>query len=277
MIFYSLQKKIINKLSFLLNNFRNKQKLKKIEKSKTNQLNQFYKKVYSQNGEDGVIERIFEEIGFKSKIAVEIGAHWYECNTRNLIEKYQFKGFLFDASISEDIKNDNVVAISKWLTKENINQTIKREISGEIDFLSIDVDGVDLHLVNEINVINPRLICIEYCASIGKEISATVPYKSNFDRHKEHISGFYCNASLLGYINLLKIKGYKFIGTVYGLNAFFVRQDCKLQKIRELTCSEGFEPHYGRTFIRGISQNDQFNTIKNLKWIIVGEDGQLKY
>lgn len=277
MIFYSFRRKIINKIIFLFNSFRNKQKLKKIEKSKTNQLNKFYKKVYSQNGEDGVIEKIFEEIGFKSKISVEIGAHWYECNTRNLIEKYKFKGFLFDASIQEDIKDRNVIAVKKWLTKENINETIKKEITGEIDFLSIDVDGVDLHLLSEINVINPRLICIEYCASIGKDISATVPYKSNFDRHKENKSGFYCNASLLGYINLLKNRGYKFIGTVYGLNAFFVRQDCNLKKMRELTCSEGFEPHYGRTFIRGISVESQFNIIKNLKWIKVGEDGKLKY
>ncbi len=275
---YNLLRKIFIKLN-VVNYLKNKQKLKNIKKSNTNQLNQFYKKVYSQNGEDGAIEKIFQDIGFESKISVEIGAHWKECNSRNLIEKYKFRGILIDASLPESIntKNKNATFIRKWITKENINQIINSEISGEVDFLSIDVDGVDLHLVNEINVINPRVICIEYCASLGKDISATVPYKPDFDRLKEHKSGFYCNASLLAYINLLKNKGYRFIGTIFGLNAFFVREDCKLQKLKELTCDEGFESHYDRTFIRGISQNDQFNEIKDLNWIMIGKDGNFKY
>ena len=91
----------------------------------------------------------------------------------------------------------------------------------------------ELEHVRAFNVINPRVICIEYCASLGKDISATVPYKADFCRLKEHKSGFYCRASLLAYINLLKNKGYRFIGTIFGLNAFFIREDCKLQKLKE--------------------------------------------
>ena len=65
-------------------------------------------------------------------------------------------------------------------------------------------------------------MCIEYCASIGKDLSVTVAYKDDFDRHKEHESGFYCNASLKGAINVMRKKGYTFVGTVYGLNAFHI-------------------------------------------------------
>ena len=120
---YNLLRKIFIKLN-VVNYLKIKQKLKNIKKSNTNQLNQFYKKVYSQNGEDGAIEKIFQDIGFESKISVEIGAQWKECNSRNLIEKYKFRGILIDASLPEDIitKNKNATFIRKWITKENINQ-----------------------------------------------------------------------------------------------------------------------------------------------------------
>ena len=269
----SLIIRFIKKIKSYLYIFKKNKILKNLKKSNTNQLNNFYKKVYSQNGEDGVIEKIFEEIGFKSKISLETGANWKECNSRYLIEKYGFNGYLIDCLFKENIEDKNATFIKEWITRENINQIISKYVCGEIDFLSIDVDGVDLHILNEIDVINPRLICIEYCASIGKDISVTVPYKSNFDRHTEHSSGMYCNASLLAYINLLKNKDYKFIGTVYGLNAFFVSKNCKLRNLKELSCNEGFEPHYERTFIRGISEQEQYNTIKDMKWIEVGKDG----
>ena len=56
----------------------------------------------------------------------------------------------------------------------------------------------------KINIVKPRVICIEYCASIGDELSVTVKYKDDFDRHKEHPSGFYCNASLQANIKAIK-------------------------------------------------------------------------
>ena len=125
------------------------------------------------------------------------------------------------------------------------------------------------------NVITPRVICIEYCASMGKVLSVTVPYKDNFDRHEEHTSGMYCNASLKANIHIMKKKGYKFVGSVYGLNAFFVRNDCILNNLKELSCEEGWQPHYGRTYLRKISPNEQYNKLKDLKWNIVKEEGTI--
>ena len=244
--------------------------------STTNPLNNFYEKIYSQNGEDGVINAIFNDIGFERRISVEIGAEWEECNSRNLIENYGFKGILIDTSISKKSKHKNAIFIKEWVTIENINNLISEKVRGDIDFLSIDLDGIDFHLMNQINVISPRVICIEYCASLGNQASLTVPYKYDFDKIKEHKTQFYYGASLKAYINLLKKKGYRFVGTVYGLNAFFIRENCKLKNFKELTCDEGYEPHYGRTYIRGLSEKDQFDAIKNLNWLIVGEDGLIK-
>ena len=48
-------------------------------------LSQYEKKIYSQNGEDGVIEKIFEIIGTKNKHYVEFGVEDdTERNTRTI-------------------------------------------------------------------------------------------------------------------------------------------------------------------------------------------------
>ena len=239
---------------------------------------------YSQNHEDLAIETIFKNIGFKTKIFVEFGFNWEENNSRHLIEKYGFSGLFIDSNVPDLMKQDakGVHLHQQWITRDNINGIISDYYTGEIDFLSIDVDGVDLYLLDCINVISPRLVCIEYCASIGKDLSVTVPYKDNFDRHTEHPSGFFCNASLKANINVMKKKGYKFVKSVAGLNAFFVREDCDLNELKELTCEEGWEPHYARTYqvhprwdgtTRSLSPEIQFDWIKDLPWVAVSNEG----
>ena len=238
---------------------------------------------YSQNNEDAVIEDIFKLIGFRSKRFVEFGFHCNENNSRNLIENHNFKGLFIDSDINECLRANHfyrkrdrdgqrlIKVRNYFLSKKNINVAINRHYEGEIDFLSIDVDGVDLHLLDTINVIEPRVICIEYCASIGKDRSVTVKYKDNFDRHKEHNSGMYCNASLRATVNVMRKKGYKLVATVFGLNALFVKND---EPMDEVSIDEAFESHHGRT--KTMTQEEQYNIIKDLEWINVNEKGEIK-
>ena len=98
-------------------------------------------------------------------------------------------------------------------------------------------------------------------------------------------SGFYCNASLKENINVMKKKGYQNEGTVFGLNAFFVRNDCNFNGLKALTCEEGWRPHHTRTYkkckrfdgtYRALTPSEQFDIIKDLNWIEVDDDGNIK-
>ena len=250
-------------------------------------INKYEKSVFSQNGEDGVIKYIFKNIGFSNKVFVEFGFHINQNNSKNLIKEQNFKGLFIDSNIPNFYKNKTIDGIhyhESWITRKNINNIIGKYYKGNIDFLSIDVDGVDLYLLDEITIVNPRVVCIEYCASIGKDLSVTVKYNDNFDRHKEHPSGFYCNASLKANINVMKKKGYKFVGSVFGLNAFFVRNDCELNDLKELTCEEGWQPHHSRTYqnlkrydgtIRKVPIQEQFDWIKDLEWVNIDDNGNI--
>jgi hypothetical protein len=199
----------------------------------------------SQNGEDGILYYIFRCIGVTNRKCIEICAgNGVECNTSNLILNHNFNGLLFDGNdrnvaIGKNFFKykkyhnpnnfGNVLFLKEWITRGNIcNLISKHNYSGNIDLLSLDMDGVDYWILKKLldtNTINPRVIVLEYQDIIGYKLSITVPYADNFNGWTDNWHGpNYCGASLKAFINLL--KNYRFVGcNEYGFNAFFVRND----------------------------------------------------
>lgn len=195
-------------------------------------------KIFSQNGEDGLLMFIMNEIGAKNYSIVEIGiGNGTECNSRNLIENFGWKAWLIDGSDSNisdakkfydnQIEEGTVIVHNSWVTKENIEESIKNlDVPVNIDILSIDIDGNDFWVWECIKSISPKVVIIEYNASFGPERSVTVPYDPEFDRFKKHKSGFYHGASLKALEKLGKQKGYSLICCdSNGVNAIFLKQD----------------------------------------------------
>lgn len=207
-------------------------------------------KIFSQNGEDGLLLYIFSKIGTTNSKFVEIGIEeGKECNTANLSINFGWGGVLIDGDNTavkrakqyynslKEIKKDQIKIIENFITKENINSVIGKEIKGEIDFLSIDVDGIDYYLWDAIEVINPRVVVMEYNNLFGDK-SITVPYDEKFERYNYFSQGSYFGTSLRALIKLAKRKGYKLIaGDSSGTNAFFVRKDIS-KNLKELSFEE---------------------------------------
>lgn len=204
-------------------------------------LHDYAKKVYSQNGEDGILEHIFGQIGTTNKKCIEMCAGvGSECNTANLIINAGFEGLLYDGN-KENVEHgrsffeskgvgDKVRYIHKWITRSNtISDIISHNYAGEIDLLSLDMDGVDYWilkmLVVDTLVISPRVIVLEYNDIFGPERSITVPYHPHFDGWTDNYGGpNYCGASLNAFVKLLKDE-YKFVGcNEWGFNGFFVKR-----------------------------------------------------
>ena len=128
--------------------------------------------------------------------------------------------------------------------------------AGEIDLLSIDVDGNDYWLWKAISSISPRVVIAEYNASFGPDRAVTVPYDRSFDRHQKHPSGFYHSMSLAAAEKLAAAKGYSLIGCEdAGVNALFVRKD-QAGPFAALTARRAFKPHSSRVR-RNYTQHDQ--------------------
>ena len=135
-------------------------------------------KVYSQNDEDGILEEIFKRIGTTNKIFIEFGVqNGLECNTHYLLHK-DWHGLWMEGSKNSVkeilvrffpvIRTNQLKCLNAFITKDNINDLINSAgIGGEIDLLSIDIDGNDYYVWEAINVVQPRVVVIEY-----SEISA---------------------------------------------------------------------------------------------------------
>ena len=208
-------------------------------------------RVYSQSDEDGILLYIFSLIGMNNKKCAELACGTpYGANTTNLICNWGWRGLLIDANqqairIANDFYQSNKDTwlypprlLSKWVTKENINDILRQNnFTGEIDLLSLDLDGVDYWIWKEIKVIKPRVITVEYNQIWGENKSVTVPYKSDFGRFKNN--PLYYGASLLAFVKLAKKKGYRLVGcNRYGFNAFFINESVKEKLLPEISVNK---------------------------------------
>lgn len=208
-------------------------------------------RVFSQWGEDGIIQMLLKHIEIPNKIFIEFGVENYiESNTRFLLVNDNWAGLVIDGSIENIsyIKKDpiywqhNLKAIQAFIDKDNINKLLTENgIKGEIGILSIDIDGNDYWVWKSINVINPAIVVIEYNFRFGKDKSVTIPYDDKFVRTQAHHSNIYYGASLKALYLLAQKKDYAFVGcNSAGNNAFFVRKQLMRDCIKELSLEEGY-------------------------------------
>ena len=193
-------------------------------------------RVFSQWGEDGIIQYLISRVTIEDERFVEFGVEdYFESNTRFLLTNNNWKGLVLDCSESHIafIRRDqlywkhDLTAMQQFVTRENINDILtKCGFEGDIGLLSIDIDGNDYWVWERIEVIDPRIVICEYNSIFGPTAAIVVPYDPEFVRTRAHYSNLYFGASLAALCHLAERKGYSFVGTnSVGTNAFFVRKD----------------------------------------------------
>lgn len=208
-------------------------------------INYFEKRMYSENGEDGIIEYIFSVAGITNKFFVEFGVYnGKECNTRYLREKKGWNGLMMDA------KDKNPTFIKKeFVTAENVNDLFEKYgVPKDFDLLSIDVDGNDYYLWKAIMNYNPRVVIIEYNSKYPPNESRVIEYDPNFRCDGTD----YFGASLFALVKLAKSKGYTLVGCDNrGINAFFIKDKILNAKLKKKDIQELYRyPQYGK-FVNG--------------------------
>ena len=174
--------------------------------SRHDSIREYEFRVYSQWGEDGIIQFLVRNVGIRRKIFVEFGVENYvESNTRFLLAHNNWSGLVIDSN--EDhiryIKRDpiswkyDLQAACDFVHAENINKILADNgTTGDIGLLSIDVDGNDYWIWEAIDVSTPAIVVIEYNHRFGSERAVTIPYDRSFLRGKAHYSNIYYGASL---------------------------------------------------------------------------------
>jgi len=207
-------------------------------------------KVFSQFGDDGIIQFLLSAVPVSSDRFVEFGVEDYrQATTRFLMQNDNWRGLVMDSS-AENIgaitrsywyANHELTTRTAWVTAENINGLLTEAgFSGPLGILHIDVDGNDLHVWNALDVADPDIVILEYNAILGPDHALTVPYDPAFDRRVAHSTWLYFGASLKALADACTVRGYALVGcNSAGNNAYFVRRGL-LGRVREVSIAEGF-------------------------------------
>ena len=202
-------------------------------------LHAFEHRVYSQNGEDGVIQEIFARIGAPTKTFIEIGVgDGWENNTVFLIP-FGWSGVWVDADPSmsstvagwpADMKETLKFAVTK-VTAENVTAVLAGlGASREPDLLSIDVDQNTYHIWAAMQDWRPRVVVVEYNAFLPP----SVDWKVAYDPNRVWDGSINYGASLKALERLACRFGYRLVHCeLAGVNAFFVRNDLVADSFNE--------------------------------------------
>lgn len=182
----------------------------------------------SQNQEDGVTLGLFKRIGVANHRFVELGSGLSGGNSAVLALELGWTGLMVDGDARHITqvgrRFPGVTARSAWITAENVDEIVARHgFGGEIDLLSIDLDGNDYWIWKAITVSSPRVVIVEYNSIFGPDRAVTIPYDAQFDRSKHRF--IYYGASLAALARLASQKGYRLVATTAGINAYFLRND----------------------------------------------------
>ncbi|MEM7791423.1 MAG: hypothetical protein AAF546_08480 [Verrucomicrobiota bacterium] len=233
--------------------------------------------VYSQNGEDGILEKLFGIIGVENKWCVEFGA-WDGVslsNTCRLLREFEWSGVLIEGNkakckkaIENYSENKNVHVLNRIVKLDHGDGTIDEILSSlpiptEFDFISIDVDGIDYHVWESISKYRPRVVCVEYNPLIPNDVVFIQDRDLNVNQ----------GASLAALVELGKKKGYE-LAAVTACNGVFVQSNLfPMLGIRNNSIDAMHVNVTGRIF--GTFDGTIYNDMSKLVWAGRGRGAEL--
>jgi glycosyltransferase involved in cell wall biosynthesis len=189
-------------------------------------------RVFSQNGEDGVLAEILARVGVGERFFVEFGVEsGREGNCVYFADIAGWRGLFMDcdddffAGLERKYRGaeERIRTVKAMITPENVQELFTAsEVPAELDVLSIDVDGADYWIWEAIETYRPRVVVIEYNSALNPHRRLVQP--AGLEGGWDGTS--YYGASLGALCSLGERKGYCLVHTeLSGVNAFFVRED----------------------------------------------------
>jgi hypothetical protein len=238
-------------------------------------------KVFSQWGEDGILQKLINAVEIRDRTFIEFGVEdFFESNCRFLLMNNNWSGFVVDGSQQniDRLRNSyfywryQIDSVAEFVTRDNVDAVLSlSKFDRDIGVLSIDIDGVDYFVFEAITAFRPRILILEYNAVFGKTRKITVPYSERFHRTAAHYSNLYFGASLPALHELAAKKGYALVGTTSsGVNAFFVREDLLNDALAAQTAESAYNPSKTREsrdkrgFLSFVQGDDRLGLIKGM-------------
>lgn len=198
--------------------------------SSTYNLSEHFNSIFSQHGEDGLLEYLYSVITPKKKYYVEFGASNGNTieNTRSLRVNHGWSGLLMEGNESL-VNQSNGLVNHEWITPENIMELFsKYEVPTDFDFLSIDIDSDDIYVFDAIDTkkYKPSVVIAEYNPGLPNHLPLAIEkgksdYGINHHSRNQHFPCYHgCNINAWHVV--AKRKGYSVL-TTCGVNVVMVR------------------------------------------------------
>jgi len=181
------------------------------------------KKITSQQGQDGSLDWIFQNIGTTNKRYVEFGFNTVDISGGsgpNIYQLYKkgWKGLLLDGA------NENpAINLQKlWIKRETIvEELIKRGVEKGTDYISVDFDSADCFVAYEIACnLMPRVMTVEYNSNHPLE-STIANVGEGYVHRGDRLYGCAMGAHFL----VAQSCGYEVVDVVPDLDIIYVRKD----------------------------------------------------
>tara|TARA_B100001094_G_scaffold227486_1_gene222003 strand:+ start:1403 stop:2206 length:804 start_codon:yes stop_codon:yes gene_type:complete len=241
--------------------------------SPTYNLSEYFKSIFSQHGEDGILEYLYSIIDLKKKYYVEFGASNGNTieNTRSLRVNHGWSGLLMEGD-KELVNQSKGLVNNEWITSENIMELFsKYEVPNDFDFLSIDIDSDDIYVFDEIDTekYKPSVIIGEYNPGLPNHLPLSIEKgKSDYGiNHHPQNQNFPCyhGCNIHAWYVVAKRKGYSIL-TTCGVNVVMVRDDYASNFVVPPLKDIVTEPYFRKERNRFEFQS-RLND--NFKWILI--------
>jgi hypothetical protein len=209
--------------------------------------NTYAKNVYSQNGEDGIVEELLKRLNITNGWVCEFGA-WdgiYLSNTFNLVENKNFNAVFIEGDeikyrdlLNTVEKYKNIIPLKAFVNHNDSVNSLDNLLSQtnipiDFDILSIDIDSYDYQVWKSLKKYQPKIVIIEINSSIN-----------TYNIVHIHDGVNYISTSFKPTYDLGIEKGYTFV--LHTGNMFFIRNDLFNQlNIRYNNPLENFRTEWG--------------------------------
>lgn len=193
-------------------------------------------KIFSQNGEDGILDYLLYQLKIEKPKFIEIGVGDYtESNTRFIFDRCSPKGTIVDCleGLEEKVKKKinlwkgDLKIVNTFVNSQNIIEIMRNtNCLNNLDIFSLDIDGIDYWILKELPKNFSKIVVVEFNPIFGKNLEVSVPNLNNFERKKYHYSHLCFGMSLKAAIKIMNEKNFYFIGTnLLRNNAFFISKN----------------------------------------------------
>lgn len=186
----------------------------------------YEKRVFSQHGEDGIIEVMTDSIKNPDHTFIEIGfGNGSENMGRYLLSK-GWKGLGIDAvdpiKFPKSEWPEGFELLTEFVYPDTCDKYLQK-VPKNCDFFSLDIDSFDYEIAKRLFYygFRPKTVCVEINKFFGPYVVGSFPYRLRTKRWIYH-KLYYSGVSLEKYRRFFKYFGYNYFGVDSSFtNAFF--------------------------------------------------------